>query len=461
MSLVANKHSLDNKQLKYLFLSSYFHLYNFDYLASETQPFIAEYLRNNFDNIDDGTLLKYINYLNEIDLKHLVVDRDVNVFKYIKPQFKYISMRDSVDIIEFDKRVYIQPDTPVYATNFFVNDPQPFLLLMYSEFMKVFNDRVFVASDTKYTLIEGREGFLFDNAYVDWSGVQMCEAPKVDTPNYPYRLYLVGEPMAQHFLRHNLNMPDTMDFMIRNFYKGLPLVRNNFRIINSKHFSTRKPNKVFEEINLELETSANYIKFIQRDYIYDAKFPDDLLELLNDYMTMTSSYKFIMKFSDQNQKLASSYNEIIVDRYAVNKYRKLNIKTEVNSVLPTLRANETSYIFVHPDIIQIKGTLNAFYVPSGQLFIILASNSLFGSTKLLYFDYRLIPYRQFSSPPVINRDTYIVDAKHKIYLTKHIFGTSVPAYLIIRGDYESSQFKTLDHLKNPWVKNTLLTLFVP
>ncbi|RTL85772.1 hypothetical protein EJV44_24820, partial [Ancylobacter aquaticus] len=33
----------------------------------------------------------------------------------------------------------------------------------------------------------------------------------------------------------------------------------------------------------------------------------------------------------------------------------------------------------------------------------------------------------------------------------------IPAYLLIRGDYESS-FKTLDHLKNPWVENTLLKL---
>ncbi|AFL65008.1 p49 [Mamestra brassicae multiple nucleopolyhedrovirus] len=461
MSLVNNKHALQNKQLKYLFLATYFDLKNFDRIPSEVRPFIQEYLRNNFQNIEDSTLLSYINYLNEISLKHLIVDKDVNVFKYIKPQFKFTCMRDSVDIIEFEKRVYIQPGTPVYATNFFVNDPQPFLLFFYNEFTKVFNQRLFVQNNTNFTLIEGREGYLFDNAYVDWSGVQMCEMPKVSSPNYPYRLYLIGEPMAQHFLRNNIINELTGDFLLRNFYKGLPLTHNNYAIINSKHFSTRKPNKVFEEINLELDTSTNYIKFIQRDYIYDAKFPDDLLELLNDYITLTSYYKFIMKFNDLNQKMYSSYNEIIVDRYAVNKYRKLNIKTEVNSILPTLRNNETSCIFVHPDIIQIKGTLNAFYVPSSQLFIILASNSLFGSTKLLYFDYRLIPYRQFSSPHVINRDTYIVDAKHKIYLTKHIFGTSVPAYLIIRGDYESSQFKTLDNLKNPWVKNTLLTLFVP
>ncbi|QAT90421.1 P49 [Spodoptera exempta nucleopolyhedrovirus] len=459
MSLAAVKYSLEQKQLKYLFLTTYFQLNNFDYIASEARPFIAEYIRNNFDAIDDSTLLKYVDYLSSMNLKHLVADRDPNVFKFIKPQFKFICMRDNVDIVEFDKRVYIQPDTPIYATNFFVNDPQPFLLLLYSEFMKVFNDRFFVSTDTQSTLIEGKEGFLFDSAYIDWSGVQMCASPKVDVPDYPYRLYLVGEPMAQHFLRQNINMPSNTDYFIRNFYKGLPLVRNNFRIINSKHFVTKKPNEVFNEINLELDNSANYIKFIQRDYIYDAKFPDDLLDLLNDYITKTSNYKFIMKFGEHNVKLASSYNEIIIDRYAVNKYRKLNIKTEANSVLPTLRANETSYIFVRPDIIQIKGTLNAFYVPANQLFIILASNSLFGSTELLYFDYRLIPYRQFSTPHVLTKDTYIIDAKHKIYLTKHIFGTSVPAYLIIRGDYESSQFKTLDHLKNPWVKNTLLKLF--
>jgi hypothetical protein len=459
MSLNSVKHSLDQKQLKYLFLVSYFKLDRTDNVAPEAQPFIAEYLRSNFEAIEDESLLKFINYLHSMNLKHLVADRHVNMFKFIKPQFKFICSRDSVDIIEFDRRVYIQHNTPVYATNFFVNDPQPFLLHLYKQFMNVFDDRNFVSNDVLYTLIEGKEGFLFDFEYVDWSGVQVCATPKVDTTTYPYRLYLVGEAMAQYFLSNNILMPNNLDFVLRNFYKGLPLTRNNFKIINSKHFTTQKPNVLFQEINLELDNSANYIKFIQRDYIYDAKFPDDLLELLNDYMTRTSNYKFIMKFADQNQKLASSYNEIIIDRYAVNKYRKLNIKSEPNNVLPTLRANDTTYIFVRPELIQIKGTLNAFYVPDSQLFIILARNSLFGSTELLYFDYRLIPYRQFANPIVLNKDTYVIDSKHKIFLTKHIFGTSVPAYLIIRGDYESSQFKSLDSLKNPWVKNTLLKLF--
>ncbi|AUV65413.1 P49 [Alphabaculovirus myunipunctae] len=459
MSLVNVKHSLDQKQMKYLFLVSYFELSRVEYIAPEAQPFIAEYLRNNFNAIDDDSLLRFINYLHGINLKNLIADRDANMFKFIKPQFKYVCMRDNVDLVQFNQRVYIQPNTPVYATNFFVNDPKPFMLYLYQEFTRVFDDRFLVSNNVHYSLMDGKEGFLFDDAYVDWCGVQMCTQPKVDQPDFPYRLYLVGEPMAQHFLKHNLIMPDSLPFLMRNFYKGLPLIKSNFKIINSKHFTTQKPNVLFEEINLELDNSANYIKFIQRDYIYDAKFPDDLLDLLNDYMTRTSNYKFIIKFTDQNQKLSSAYNEIIIDRYAVNKYRKLNIKSEVNSVLPTLRANESSYIFVRPELIQIKGTLNAFYVPDSQLVIILARNSLFGSTELLYFDYRLIPYRQFANPVVLTKDTYVVDKKHKIFLTKHIFGTSVPAYLIIRGDYESSQFKTLDHLKNPWVKNTLLKLF--
>jgi Baculovirus Y142 protein len=459
MSLADGKTSLEQRHFKYLFIATYFDLKNLDFIPQEASIFISHMIRNKFDNVENDTLLKYLNYINEMGLKYLVADKDSNMFKFIKPHFKFVCDRDNIDIIELAKRVYIQSNTPVYATNFFVNNPQEFSIFLYDEFSKVFDKRMFVSNNQNFTLLDGKEGFLFDDAYVDWCGLQVCAVPKVESINCPYRLYLVGEAMAQHFLKTNIAPPQKTTFIYRNFYKGLPLVRNNFRIINSKHFSTRKPNILFEEINVELNTSANYIKFIQRDYIYDAKFPDDLLDLLKDYMTKTSNYKFITKFSEPNSKLSSGYNEIIVDRYAVNKYRKINIKTEPNNILPSLRANDTSYIFVRPDIIQIKGTLNAFYVPANQLFVILASNSLFGSTELLYFDYRLIPYRQFANPYMLTKDTYIIDDKHKIFLTKHIFGSSVPAYLIIRGDYESSQFKTLDHLKNPWVKNTLLKLF--
>jgi hypothetical protein len=383
-----------------------------------------------------------------------------------------VCARNKIDIIEFDAKIYIKPKSPIYATNLFVNDPKQFRLILYQEFSKVFNDRQFVNNGDYHCIIDGSEGYIFEDAYIDWCGIRMCSVPKVESNHYPYRLYLIGEPMAQHFIRNNISMLNGSDYILKNFHKGLPLFRNNYRVINSKKFTTRKPNQLFAEMKAELDTQTNFIKFIQRDYIYDANFPEDLLDVLNDYMTNTSHYKFISVFIEPKMKLGNSYSEIVVDRYAVNKYRKLNIKSEPNTLFPALRYNEPTYIFIRSDIKQIKGTLNAFFVPKERLLVILANNSLFGSTELIHFerqkspdglvayDRRLLPYRQFSPPHVLTLDTYIIDARQNLYLTKHIFGNTIPAYLIIRGDYESSQFQTLNNLKNPWVKNTLLKLFI-
>ncbi|QEI03580.1 P49 [Rachiplusia nu nucleopolyhedrovirus] len=473
MSLVNDRQSLERKYFKYLFVATYFDLNNYDYLPTEAMAFISDYLRNRFENLNDATLVQYINYLSSINLKNLVVDNSPDVYKYVKPQFKFICNRNNVDIIEFDVKVYVKPKVPVYATNLFVKNPKQLRLILYQEFSKVFNDRHFVNYGDSHCIIDGSEGYLFEDAYVDWCGVTMCSVPKVEPSNYPYRLYLIGEAMAQHFIRNNIEILAGADYVLKNFHKGLPLFRNNYRVINSKLFESRKPNKVFDEIKLELDTHTNFIKFIQRDYIYDANFPDDLLDVLNDYMTYTSLYKFITKFIDPGMRIGNSYSEIVVDRYAVNKYRKLNIKSEPNTLFPSLRHNEPSYIFVRSDIKQIKGTLNAFFVPKERLLVVLAQNSLFGATEvihfekpkntlpgLLSFDKRLVPYRQFSPPQVLALDTYIISDKQKLYLTKHIFGNTVPAYLIIRGDYESSQFQTLNNLTNAWVKNTILKLFL-
>lgn len=473
MSLVNDQQSLEKKYFKYLFTATYFELNNYDYLPTEAMAFVSDYIRNRFENLSDTTLVQYLNYLNSISLRNLIVDKDADVYKYVKPQFKFICNRNNVDIIEFDVKVYIRPKIPVYATNLFVKDPKQLRLILYQEFSKIFNDRHFVNYGDMHCIIDGSEGYLFESAYVDWCGVTMCSVPKVESGAYPYRLYLIGEPMAQHFIRNNISMPAGSDYILKNFHKGLPLFRNNYRVINSKSFESRKPNKVFDEMKSELDTHTKFIKFIQRDYIYDAIFPDDLLDVLNDYMTNTSLYKFVVKFSDPGTTIGNSYSEIVVDRYAVNKYRKLNIKSEPSTIFPATRDNDPTYIFVRSDIKQIKGTLNAFFVPKERLLVVLAKSSLFGATELIHFekpknalpgllnfDKRLVPYRQFAPPQTLNQETFIISDKQKLYLTKHIFGNTVPAYLIIRGDYESSQFQQLNNLTNAWVKNTVLKLFL-
>jgi hypothetical protein len=450
------QHFLEPNQLKYLFVASYFEFKDFDRLPAETLPFIYGYLRNEFATLKPQTLTRYVDYLSSLRIKNIIVDNNVENFTFIKPQFKYMCSRRNVNIIKHVSKVYLMPDTPIYATNMFVRDPKQYQLLLYKEFSEVFDNRQFVKNNETYCIINGNAGYIFEDAYMDWCGVQVsCSIPKVQSSMY--RLYLVGDLMAKHFVEKNIMYKDVT---LKNYYKGLVLFRSDYRIINTKKFVTNKVNEVFNEMRIELDTKSSYIKFIQRDYIYDGVFPDDLLEVLNEYMTETAVYKFITRFVEPGEKMGNYYSEIVVDRYAINKYRKMNIKVDPKTRFPSLRYNEPAHLFIRPDIIQIKGTLNAFFVPREKLFGILARNSFFGSTELLHFDKKLIPYRQSSPPLKIQQETFIVNKQQKLFLTKYNFNT-VPAYLLIRGDYESSfGFKTLNELNNPWVHNTLLKLFI-
>ncbi|UJZ88961.1 p49 [Erannis ankeraria nucleopolyhedrovirus] len=461
MSLLTEKTSLDPRQYKYLFLASYFDLADYDNLSAESLPFIAHYIQNRFNKLNENALLNFLDYMASMKLRNIILDRNINMFTHIKPHFKYICQKNNLDILLFDDKVYVQPNTPIYATNFFVKDPSKFRVIMYSEFSKVFNDRHFVNNSETFCMMNGNMGYIFDDAYVDWCGVRMCSVPKVKSAEFPYRLYLVGDLMAKHFIDNNIAFINENDYVLKNFHKGLPLFKNNYRIINSKKFVTNKPNVMFDEIRTELNTKTAYIRFIQRDYIYDADFPDDLLEILNDYMTDTAIYKFVRRFkTNTNEQINyNPYNEIVIDRYAVNKYRKLNIKTESNTRFPSLRIDEPAYLLIRDDIIQIKGTMNAFYVPQKGVFVILAKNSLFGSTELLHYTPDLIPYTHNSPPKRLLSTTYVIDKSQKLYLTEYTFDETVPAYLLIRGDYESS-FKSLGELEDIWVKNTLLKLLI-
>ncbi|QYC92671.1 P49 [Trabala vishnou gigantina nucleopolyhedrovirus] len=460
--------SIEPRQYKYLFVASYFNVNDIDNFPNEVKPFVNYYLKNNFAMLDKMTLLKFVDYLTSINLRHVIVDKNINMFRYIKPQFKFVCLKNNLDIMTYDDKVYVQPETPIYATNCFVGDPSKFRVMMYSEFSKVVNDRHFVNNSDTHCVINGSLGYVFESTYLDWCGVRMCSANggrKEFIHAHPFRLYLIGDLMAKHFVDNNIAFVNTEDYVLKNFYKGLPLFRTNYRIINNKKYSTRKPNVVFDELRTELDTNSSYVKFIQRDYIYDADFPEDLLDLLNEYMTDTAMLKVVKKFDklpDNETKRLNLYNEIIVDRFAVNRYRKINIKIEPNTRFPALRATLPSYLMVRPDIIQIKGTLNSFYVPKMRLFAILAENALFGATELLTFSPSLIQYAHHSPPKRLKTETFVVDKTQKLYLSSFLFGGSVPAYLLIRGDYESadSSFKSLGELNNNWVKNSLLKLLI-
>ncbi|BBU37493.1 hypothetical protein [Choristoneura diversana nucleopolyhedrovirus] len=462
--------ALAQDQFKYLFLGSYFDLKDFSHVPAEAKAFISNYLDCHFRVLDDGTLQNYIVYLKNIQLKHMMGGLlTPDVYKFIKPQFRFVCDRSTVDILEFDSRMYIKPGTPVYATNFFTSNPRKMTSFLYSEFIKVYKNRLFANTTNHGCVLAGAAGFVFDDAYVDWAGVRMCAAPRLDNNRHPFRLYLLGEEMAAHFVAHNILPPHPANatrinnsmFMLKNFYKGLPLYRLQYQVVNSMKFITRKPNNVFDEIDKELNSHSPFVKLIQRDYIYDAQFPTDLLEVLNEYMTKSSIMKFITKFAiEENAATNDMLREIVFDRYAVDCYRKLYIKMELTNVFPAMYDNESAYLFINRDLLQLTGTLNAFYAPKLRILSILSVNRLFGATETLDYHPNLLVYRQSSPPVRLTGDVYAVDKGKKIFLVKHTFSNTVPAYLLVRGDYEStSELKSLRDL-NPWVQNTLLELLI-
>nr|AIU57074.1 Ac-p49 [Autographa californica nucleopolyhedrovirus] len=474
MSGGGNLLTLERDHFKYLFLTSYFDLKDNEHVPSEPMAFIRNYLNCTFDLLDDAVLMNYFNYLQSMQLKHLVGSTSTNIFKFVKPQFRFVCDRTTVDILEFDTRMYIKPGTPVYATNLFTSNPRKMMAFLYAEFGKVFKNKIFVNINNYGCVLAGSAGFLFDDAYVDWNGVRMCAAPRLDNNMHPFRLYLLGEDMAKHFVDNNILPPHPSNaktrkinnsmFMLKNFYKGLPLFKSKYTVVNSTKIVTRKPNDIFNEIDKELNGNCPFIKFIQRDYIFDAQFPPDLLDLLNEYMTKSSIMKIITKFViEENPAMSGEMSrEIILDRYSVDNYRKLYIKMEITNQFPVMYDHESSYIFVSKDFLQLKGTMNAFYAPKQRILSILAVNRLFGATETIDFHPNLLVYRQSSPPPVrLTGDVYVVDKNEKVFLVKHVFSNTVPAYLLIRGDYESSsELKSLRDL-NPWVQNTLLKLLIP
>jgi Baculovirus Y142 protein len=468
--MATNVSTLEPHHYKYLFLTSYFHFKEDQHVPNEAMAFIRNYLNCNFDQVDDRVLRNYLGYITNMRLKNVIADTSVDIYKFIKPQFRFVSDRASVDILEFDSRVYIKPGVSVFATNFFTSKPAKILPFLYAEFTKVYKDKLFVNNTGMGCILVGSAGFLFEDAFVDWSGVRMCAAPRVQNNMHPFRLYLIGEDMANHFATNNILPPILKNvkpnrnnplFMLKNFYKGLPLFKINYTIVNSTKIQTRKPNRVFDEINKELNNNCPFVKFIQRDYIYDAEFPSDLTELLNEYMTETSVMKYITKFIIEDPaNICDLTREIIIDRYTVDCYKKLFIKRELTNRFPAMFDNESSFIFVTNEMIQIKGTLNAFYAPKHRLLGILATNRLFGSTETIDFHPNLLVYKQSSPPQRLNGEVYLVDKNQKVFLVFHLFSNTVPAYLLVRGDYESSsELKSLRDL-SPWVQNTILKLLI-
>ena len=124
MSGGGNLLTLERDHFKYLFLTSYFDLKDNEHVPSEPMAFIRNYLNCTFDLLDDAVLMNYFNYLQSMQLKHLVGSTSTNIFKFVKPQFRFVCDRTTVDILEFDTRMYIKPGTPVYATNLFTSNPR-------------------------------------------------------------------------------------------------------------------------------------------------------------------------------------------------------------------------------------------------------------------------------------------------------------------------------------------------
>lgn len=444
---------LDRNQMKYLFMASYFRLTSFARFPESIKPFLTNYVNNNFAMIQDETLFKFLDYLQEINLKHVLLDKNIDNFRHVKPQFRFECTNKHLDVLMLDS-LYVKERVPVYATNFFVSSPKDVYLIMYRELKKVHNEQIKAGIDMNYAVVNAESGFVFDKSYVDWCGLKMCASPV--TSNQMYRLYLIGEKMANHFVMQNvdLSMIDNDVYSIKNYHKGTLLDESNLKIINSKNFNTLKPNDVFDAIGDELNNNSTYVKFIQRDYIYDADYPDDLLELMSEYMSPHSIYKIVNKFINGDE-LGNDNSEIVIDRYGVKNYRKMAVHIDYMTIFPPLKSDSARHIFIRSDLVQFRGTHNAFYYPTSKAVGILSMDSFFGAKHLATFDLDKYVFYQ-ANPVYANEKIYSISKD--IFLKESRFTNSIPIHLIVRGNFKTSL--NLDDLNNSWVKNTLLKLLL-
>lgn len=448
---------LDEDSLKFVFIATYFDP------SPDVLNNLPENVKQHLNAPTDEDLLRYLQYLSGMGLHGFIGDTNsVDLFKYVKPQFHFECVRDQdLDIVRHTNDFYLRKHTSVYATNLFVRDPvkQKWLLKIMVDVMNVHEHAA--ALGNNYMVYDGCVGYVFAKPYLDWSGTRVCASDVERTNTTMYRLYLVGQELLKIFTDKNIQPPS--DGQLINYHKGTPLVTNHNYVITTKDLHTSNMNKVFEFIQHELNNRNEVVKFIQRDYIFDAEhFPMDLLdELQQHYVSTTSLYKIINRF--HRAEPGEKAHEIVVDRYAVDRYRKCLVFASENNVYPALA--HAQYIFVPDNYYQIRHTLNAAYAPRFGI-VILASHVFFGATKVINFD----PAKDLTA---FVKTKYEVGASHKYYKIggnyyleeSQMDENGAPVYFVVRLDKnllvrDNLSSHTLEDLNNNWVKNTIANLFV-
>ncbi|AAG27312.1 PxORF14 peptide [Plutella xylostella granulovirus] len=444
--------AITQDMLKYIFINSYFRITDDEPVLPRP---VTQFLRG--DYTDDDIRL-YINYLADMNIKNILLDYSVDTFKYIMPQFRFVCDRDyNVDIVKHDYgKIFIRKNTPVFATNYFFDLPENFDIGIFSEYFV--NKTEQVAVSNKHMISNGDSGVVFGPPYYDWSGLKVCKSNNLKAlvrDEDFYRLYLIGEEMANYVMTKKI-VPTAGK--LRNYYKGTPLsvTRNREYIINSQSINTNSTNVLFSEFRKEFKNNVNSVTFIQRDYVYDAtNFEPDLLEILQtDYVSNSSVVKSIRAFENYNVPNAS--HRLVIDRYGVHKYKKMLVGTKY--VMPKTEPL-VRFMLIPEDFLQIRHTLNAAYVPPLGL-VIMAEFAFFGADKVVDFDPKrdlgvFVKLKDLKPGDVL----YHIGGEYYLEETKFAINM-IPMYIIVRSTSNVKGVKKLSQLKNGWVKNTLLNLFV-
>ncbi|AAL05837.1 P49 [Choristoneura occidentalis granulovirus] len=420
---------------------------------------------------DSKNYARILDYLNEINLKFIIGDASVDTFIYIMPQFKFVCDKDyQLEIVKFSfGNAYLRKGALVFATNFFVTNPSDafdFIIPKIPLLRETFETQTRIG--TKFYIWNGTDGIIFSRTYLDWMGMKVCNGKPYYTNNY-YRMYVVGERLAKQIIEEKISIENTpFDAVLKNYYKGtfLRFTDNEKYVLADKKINTNNYDVVFDMFEEEFKSNVAQIHFIQRDYIFDGKFPLDLLNELQSYWTSdTSVYKVINKFGPKNQ-IQDLIKTIVIDRYSVNGYRKM-IVDNIHFVLPANRSSDVEHVFIPRNVIQIRHTLNAAFVPNLGL-VIMASNVFFGARIVLNFEPH-VDLNYFVKTKINVKDTdifYHVGGSY--FLEETFFNTNnVQIYILVRIDEDlivrHNLIRTshkLTDLKYYWVLNTILSLFV-
>lgn len=421
---------------------------------------------------NDENFHNFTNYLHQMGLNNLITDYNKDMMTTISPQFKFVCERDyNLDIISAYKYkdVFIRKGVSVYATNLFVPHNKVDAV-MESLVTNLVGENQFAITGgqaelhKKYYMYNGTDGIVLSHPYVDWSGLKICGQDKTKKPSM-LRLYLIGERVVQNALHNKLpNYPGTE---LKNFHKGTPLSYkpdNHKNVISAKVFITNNYDAVFESFEQEFLENQAAITFVQRDYIFDAQnFPVSLLTRLQEhYVSDTSVVKEVVRFKQKSGGASNIGNRMIIDRFGRTIYKKMVVRNVYYTPPDPGR-----HLFIPRDFEQLRGTLNAAYVPRLGI-VILADQEFFGTTKVLQFEPSKHLYTYVKNKIKIHENDRFYHVGGQFYLEESKFKINdVAIYILVRIEQElllrNNLIRTshnLRELKQNWVYNTVLNLFV-